>query len=185
LLRAKGAKLTMKIAVSAMGTDLGVQVDPRFGRCQYFIIVDSDTLEFEAVENPNTGAIGGVGIQSGQLMGERGVQVVLTGNVGPNAFQALSVAGLQIITGVTGTVKAAIQRFNSGQLRPVSRAATLDRPSAGMSRGRGRGMRRRMGPRVQSIAPLSGDLPQQQPVTSEQELWTLKVHYLPTSWRVL
>jgi predicted Fe-Mo cluster-binding NifX family protein len=174
LLRTKGAKLTMKIAVSAMGTDLGVQVDPRFGRCQCFIIVDSDTLEFEAIENPNIGTIGGAGIQSGQLMAERGVQVVLTGNVGPNAFQALSVAGLQIITGVTGTVKAAIQRLNSGQLRPVSRAAMSDRPGAGMSGGSGRGMRRRMGPRAQSIVPPSGDLPQQQPATSDQELRTLK-----------
>ena len=174
MLRTKGAKLTMKIAVSAMGTDLGVQVDPRFGRCQYFIIVDSDTLEFEAVENPNIGAIGGAGIQSGQSMAERGAQVVLTGNVGPNAFQALSVAGLQIITGVTGTVKAAIQRFNDGQLRPVRRAAVPDRPSTGMSRGRGRGMRRGMGLRMRTTAPPSRELPQQHTVRSEQELRTLK-----------
>ena len=112
----------MKIAVSSMGPELNAQVDPRFGRCQYFIIVDSDTLEFEAIENPNINAMGGAGIQSGQMMADRGVQVILTGNVGPNAFQTLSAAGLQIITGVTGTVREAIQRFNSGQLQPVSGA---------------------------------------------------------------
>ena len=112
----------MKIAISAMGTDLDANVDPRFGRCQYFVIVDSDTLQFEAVENPNISAMGGAGIQSGQMMADKGVQTILTGNVGPNAFQTLSAAGVQIITGVTGTVKQAIQGFKSGQYQPVSGA---------------------------------------------------------------
>jgi len=112
----------MKVAVSAMGTDLDAQVDLRFGRCQYFVIVDPDTLEFESIENPNIGAMGGAGIQSGQMMVDRGVRVVLTGNVGPNAFQTLSAAGVQVIAEVNGTVREAIKQFNSDQLRPVSRA---------------------------------------------------------------
>jgi len=139
----------MNIAISAMGKDLDAQVDPRFGRCQYFIIVDSETLEFEAIENPNIGAMGGAGIQSGKLMAEKGVQAILTGNVGPNAFQTLSAAGLQIITGVTGTIKEAIQRFKSGQFQPVSGATVPDHfgvgggggfPGGGMGAGMGRGM---------------------------------------------
>ena len=180
----------MKIAVSAMGTDLDAQVDPRFGRCQYFIIVDSDTLEYESIENPYIGAVGGAGIQSGQLISEKGAQIILTGNVGPNAFQALSAAGLQIITGVTGTVKSAIQRFSSGQLQPISGATVPDHfgmgggfPGAGRGMGMGRGMRggmgpgrgRRntMGPGVQTISAPQADLSAQQ-MTAEQELQMLK-----------
>jgi len=185
----------MKIAVSAIGTDLDAQVDPRFGRCQYFIIVDSDTLEFEAIENPNIGAMGGAGIQSGQLMADRGVQVVLTGNVGPNAFQTLSASGLQIITGVTGTVREAIQRFNSGQFQPVGGATVPDHfgvgggggfPGAGMGRGMGmgggmgRGMGRgggrwnAAGPGMQPTPSPQVGFPPQQQMTEEQELQMLK-----------
>ncbi len=174
----------MKIAVSAMNTDLDAQVDPRFGRCQYFIIVDSDTLEYESIENPNIGAVGGAGIQSGQLISEKGVQVILTGNVGPNAFQALSAAGLQIITGVTGTVKSAIQRFSSGQLQPISGATVPDRfgmsrglPGAGRGMGsgmgQGRGRRNALGPGVQAVSAPQADLSAQQ-MTEEQELQMLK-----------
>jgi len=111
----------MKVAVSAIGADLDAPVDIRFGRCQYFIIVDSDTLEFEAIKNPNIGLMSRAGMQSGKMMADRGVQIILTGNIGPNAFQTLSAAGIQIITGVTGVVRKAIRRFNSGQLQPVTR----------------------------------------------------------------
>lgn len=133
----------MKVAVSAIGKDLDSQIDPRFGRCQYFIIVDSDTMEFEAIGNPNINATGGAGIQSGQMMAEKGVKVVLTGNVGPNAFQTLSAAGIQIITGVAGTVKDAIQQFKSGQLKPVQDATVPGH--FGMGAGMGRGMDRGQG----------------------------------------
>jgi predicted Fe-Mo cluster-binding NifX family protein len=113
----------MKVAVSATGKDLDAPVDIRFGRCQYFIIVDSDnTLEFEAIENPNIGLMSRAGIKSGQMMADRGVQVILTGNIGPNAFQTLSAAGIQVIAEVNGTVREAIRQFNSGQLQPVTRA---------------------------------------------------------------
>ena len=112
----------MKLAVSAIGRDLDAQVDPRFGRCQHFIIVDSDTLEFEAIENPNIGIMSRAGIQLGHMMADRGVQVILTDNIGPNAFQTLSAAGVQVIAGVSGTVREAIHKLNSDQLRPISRA---------------------------------------------------------------
>ena len=70
----------MKIAISASGPSLDAEVDPRFGRCQYLIIVDPDTMEFEAVENSNAMAAGGAGIATGQMIAEKGVNVVLTGN---------------------------------------------------------------------------------------------------------
>ena len=110
------------MAISAIGANLDARVDPRFGRCQYFVIVDSDTLEFDVIENPNIGLMSKAGIKSGQMMADRGVQVILTGNIGPNAFQTLSAAGIQVIAGVSGTVREAIRRFNSGQLQPIAKA---------------------------------------------------------------
>ncbi len=104
----------MKIAISATGPSLDSQVDARFGRCACFLIVDPKTGEFEAVENPNIGLGGGAGIQSAQLIAERGVQFVLTGNCGPNAFKVFEAAGIRVVTGVNGPVRQAVEQFNSG-----------------------------------------------------------------------
>lgn len=109
----------MKICITAQGNNLEAQVDPRFGRCQYFLIVDPDTLEFEAIENPNIEAMGGAGIQSGQFMASKEVKAVLTGNVGPNAFNTLKAAGMDVISGVVGTVKEAVEKYKKGELKPT------------------------------------------------------------------
>lgn len=110
----------MIIAVSASHPDLSSLVDPRFGRCPYFLFVDSETMEFEAVENPNVEASGGAGIQSAQLIANKGADVVLTGSCKPNAFQTLQAAEIKVIVGVTGTVKEAIQQFKSGRFQSIS-----------------------------------------------------------------
>ena len=93
---------------------------PRFGRCPYILIVDSDTMQFEAIQNPNIAAAGGAGIQTAQMVADKGAQVVLTGSCGPNAYQALSAAGIQIVTGVSGTVEEAVRGYLQGRFQPTT-----------------------------------------------------------------
>ena len=141
----------LKVALSATAGNLDSQIDPRFGRCQYFVIVDTDTMNIEALPNMAAGAMGGAGIQAAQTIANKGVQTVLTGSVGSNAFQALSAAGISIITGVFGTIREAVEKFKSGQLQKTI-APTAPMGSGmgggygmGMGRGGGRGMGRGMG----------------------------------------
>jgi predicted Fe-Mo cluster-binding NifX family protein len=126
---------SVKIAVSSTGTGLDAEVDPRFGRCQYFVIVDGDTLESEAVENPNVMASGGAGIQSAQLVADKGAEIVLTGNCGPNAFQTLQAAGISVCVGVAGTVGQVVEQYKSGGFAPVSGPSVGDK--FGVSGGAG------------------------------------------------
>jgi len=130
----------MKVAVSATGPTLDAEVDPRFGRCQYFIIADPETMEFEAIDNSNAMAAGGAGIATGQTIASKGVNVVLTGNCGPNAHQVLSAAGIQVITGVSGKVSEAIQGYKSGQFQASSQPNVADHFGMGTGGGMGRGM---------------------------------------------
>jgi len=125
----------MKIAVSAVGQDLDAQVDPRFGRCQNFVIVDTETMDFEAAANDSAGASGGAGIAAAQAIVNKGVEAVLTGNCGPNAFGVLNSAGIKVITGAAGTVKEAIENFKAGKLQAISRPDAS--PHSGMNRDRG------------------------------------------------
>ena len=111
----------MKIAISSTGPDLDAEVDPRFGRCQYFIIVDLGDMSFEAIPNGNLAQASGAGIQSAKAVADRDAKVVLTGHVGPNAYQVLSEAGLDIITGASGPVRKAIQEYKKGQLQPAEK----------------------------------------------------------------
>ena len=127
----------MKICVSASSDSLDADVDPRFGRCQYFVIVDSETMEFSAILNDSTNAAHGAGIQAAQTVTNMGVKVVLTGNVGPNAFNVLSATGIKIVTGVSGNVRDAVEKYKSGQLQEIGNPTVGGH--FGMGRGLGRG----------------------------------------------
>jgi predicted Fe-Mo cluster-binding NifX family protein len=127
----------MKICVSASSDSLDADVDPRFGRCQYFVIVDSETMEFSAILNDSTNAAHGAGIQAAQTVTNMGAKVVLTGNVGPNAFNVLSATGIKIVTGVSGNVRDAVEKYKSGQLQETTTPTVGGH--FGMGRGQGRG----------------------------------------------
>jgi predicted Fe-Mo cluster-binding NifX family protein len=163
----------MKIAVSATAPALDAEVDPRFGRCQYFIIVDPQTMEFEALDNSNAMAAGGAGISTAQMIASKGVEVVLTGNCGPNAYQTLSAAGIQIVTGVSGTIRDAIEAYKAGKLQPNAQPSVGSHYGMGAGMGMGRGMGRGMGSRMgMGIATGPGIMPEA--LSPEQEIEMLK-----------
>ena len=130
----------MKVSVSSNGNDLNAQASPVFGRCPYYIFVDTESMEFEAVANPAISAPGGAGIQAAQFVASQGAKAVLTGKMGPNAFNVLQTAGVQVFTVAGGTVREAVEAYKGGRLSPVS-GATVS-AHAGMGRGRGRGRKR-------------------------------------------
>ncbi|MBT3278528.1 MAG: NifB/NifX family molybdenum-iron cluster-binding protein [Phycisphaerales bacterium] len=113
-----------KIAVTSKGANIDSPVDTRFGRADYFLIVDLTSGEFSAVENEkNRNAAQGAGIQAGKAVVGLGVPAVITGHVGPKAFTTLQAGGISIYTGAQGTVAETIELFKTGQLQ---RAATAD-----------------------------------------------------------
>ena len=124
-----------KICVTASAPDLEAPIDPRFGRCAYFIIADPDTLEFEAIPNAGVMASGGAGIRAAQTVSNKGVEVVITGRIGPNAYPALENAGIKIMLCGTGSVHSAINLYRQGNLEMIR---TPGPAHVGMGRGRGR-----------------------------------------------
>ena len=102
-----------RICITSRGKDLGSEVDPRFGRANYFILIDPETMDLEVLENPNTEAAHGAGTQTAQLIAGKNVKAVLTGNCGPNAERVLQAAGIKVITGVSGTAEAALSKHKS------------------------------------------------------------------------
>jgi predicted Fe-Mo cluster-binding NifX family protein len=141
--------MIMKVAVTASGKDLDAPIDQRFGRCAYFVIVDTDSMSFEAFENESMRLGSGAGIQSAQFVADKGGKVLITGNVGPNAAQTLASAGIQLIAGQTGTVRQAIENYKNGKLKTTAAPNVSGHfgmgGGAGMGSGRGRGMGRGMG----------------------------------------
>lgn len=169
----------MKIAVTSTGPALDDHVEARFGRCMFFLIVDTETMQFEAMENPNIALGGGAGIQSAQLMSEKGVKTVLTGNCGPNAFNVFGQAGIQVVVGVSGSVRHAVEQFKSGTLSSASRPNVASHFGMGGGGGIGKGgrMGRGMGMGRGMRMPDATEMPPTQPEMKSnltQELSELK-----------
>jgi predicted Fe-Mo cluster-binding NifX family protein len=113
----------MKIVITSMGDDLQSRLDPRFGRAARFILFDTDSRQFEVVDNAqNLNAPQGAGVQSAETVSQLGADCLLTGHCGPKAFRALSAAGIKVCTGLEGTVAEAIRRFEAGELETASSA---------------------------------------------------------------
>lgn len=106
----------MKVAVTAKGKTIESEVDPRFGRAAFFLIVDTESFDFEVVDNSeNLNAFKGAGIQAATAVSQKGAEVLLTGFCGPNAFKTLNAAGVKVANDAKGTVKEAVEAFNKGE----------------------------------------------------------------------
>ncbi len=113
----------MRIAITSQGQDLEGDVDQRFGRAPWFLIIDTDTMEFDAVKNTQSMDLPqGAGIQAAQNVANSKPDAVLTGNCGPKAFKVLGAAGIQVYIGVKGKIKEAVQAFLNGEYKASSEA---------------------------------------------------------------
>jgi predicted Fe-Mo cluster-binding NifX family protein len=108
----------MKIAVTSKGKDLNSEVDPRFGRASYILIIDTETLEFEAVDNSdNVNAFKGAGIQAASMISNKKADVLLTGFCGPKAFEVLKAAKIKVADNISGIVKDVVLKFNKSEVK--------------------------------------------------------------------
>ncbi|MCD6285385.1 MAG: NifB/NifX family molybdenum-iron cluster-binding protein [Anaerolineae bacterium] len=110
----------MKVVVSSSGADKTSMLDPRFGRCSYFIFVDTETDTVDAVVNEAVSSGHGAGIQAAQSVIEAGAEAVISRRVGPNAFQVLAAAGLTIYESDAASVEEAVVALKAGELTAVN-----------------------------------------------------------------
>ena len=134
----------MKIAISSTGRDPDAQVDLRFGRCKYFVLVEDKEENFEFLDNGAAALNGGAGLQAAQLIAKAGVKAVITGNIGPNAINVLKVAGIKAYHCGPGTVRTAFQKYQDGSLQETS-GYKVGTQSGGGGVGAGRGLGGRRG----------------------------------------
>ncbi|MFC1812759.1 NifB/NifX family molybdenum-iron cluster-binding protein [Thermodesulfobacteriota bacterium] len=115
-----------QIAITSKGQDLSSDIDPRFGRAAYFILVNPDTMDWEVLENKqNLNLPQGAGIQAGKTVVESKANVLITGNCGPKAFKVLHSAGIRIAIGAKGRIKDAVVQFKNGELE-YAKAANVE-----------------------------------------------------------
>jgi len=137
----------MKIAVSAVGQNLEARLDPRFGRCSYFLIVDPDTMEFEVFDNASAALGSSAGVQAAQFVASKGAGAVITGHCGPKAMDVLSAGGIQVFAGQDGILRDIVSAYKNGEMTPTTAATTGVHSGMGGRRGSGRGMGRAQGRR--------------------------------------
>lgn len=116
----------MRIAVTSTGTELDSPVDPRFGRAAFILIVDSDTYDYEVLDNKeNVNAFKGAGIQAASMISKNKAEVLLTGFCGPNAFKALNAAKIGVANNAEGSVRDAVAAFLDGNI-PLADEANVE-----------------------------------------------------------
>jgi len=148
----------MRVVVTSDSAGLDAPASPVFGRCRSYVFVETETMEAETVENPAMNAAGGAGIQAAQFVVEQGAEAVITGNVGPNAYNVFRAADVPVYLLEGGTVRDAVEAFKKDQL---SRAGEATGPAhAGMGRGAGRGRGRGMVSGRQAVPTPSEAQPQ-------------------------
>jgi predicted Fe-Mo cluster-binding NifX family protein len=123
----------MKIAITATQPDLNAPFEPRFGRCAYFIVIDTQTRDWQAMSNPGAESHGGAGTLAAQSVANQGVEAVVSGKFGPNAFAVLEAAGIRAYEAQQGNAETLLDAFLAEDLKEVN-APT----SRGMHGGRGR-----------------------------------------------
>ena len=126
----------MKIAISSSGKTLDSPIDPRFGRCACFLVIDPADMRYEVFDNQSAAQSSGAGIQAAQFLAGKNVAAVITGHVGPNAVQTLSAAGIEIFAEQQGTIKEVVERYKNDGLHPTVQS-TVGR-HFGMGGGGGR-----------------------------------------------
>ena len=134
----------MKIAISSTGADPDAQIDLRFGRCKYFVLVEDKAENFELLDNEAAALSGGAGLQAAQMVADAGVEAVITGNIGPNAISVLKTAGIKAYHCGPGTVRKALQKYQDGSLQETS-GYKVGAQSGGGGMGAGRGLGRGRG----------------------------------------
>jgi len=156
----------MKIAITSAGPTLDDPVDPRFGRCAYFVIVETNDMSFEAFDNESIALGGGAGIQSAQFVASKEVDAVITGNCGPKALQTLSAAKIEVFVGQSGTVREVVEKYNRGDIKSTGTPNVTDHYGMGSGSdmnqwmrkgcGGGMGMGRGMGRSTWNVSGQSG-----------------------------
>ncbi len=121
----------MKICFTAQGKDMSDGLDPRFGRCKYFIIVNSENDEYEVLENEGGMSAHGAGVAAAQQIVNEGVQVVVTGNIGPNANNIISTANINVYKGINDSVKSNLDLYKQNKLVELNQ---ISKPHSGMKR---------------------------------------------------
>lgn len=128
----------MKIAVSASGQDLDAQIDQRFGRCDFFLIIDTDTMETQGFPNEHNSQTSGAGVQAAGFVIDKGARAVLTGSCGPKAMDVFDAQNIPVYTGHAGNVRQAVETFKNA---PSDTGPNTPAPSSGQGAGGGgRGM---------------------------------------------
>ena len=110
----------MKIILTTASPNMDANLDPRFGRAAYFLIIDSDTLSWQAVPNPGCSSPGGAGIHAAQYVTKEQAGAVISGKFGPNAASALKQSGIRMYQfGLCRTPQEALDQWKAGKLQQV------------------------------------------------------------------